>query len=210
MNWLRRFFLKLKARRIRSTGEVLPIKPPPQVAHHIPPPKKIIEAPASPKIYHDSPRSRPNLTTGERHLNPLNVKAPRQPYWKGQVDRDSRGHAVFDDLRFGIRAGIIILRSYWTVHDLQTIEQILARWAPVTDTIGSLAGAAQNDPGDYAIFVAKRVGISPRTKLDIFTTAGAIKNEAQLFILFNAMARYENHPGYIVEKPDFDGALKII
>jgi hypothetical protein len=47
---------------------------------------------------------------------------------------DSKGHAIFADPAYGVRAGILQLRSYFFKHNRRTIAEILARWAPATDS----------------------------------------------------------------------------
>jgi len=152
MKWWHRFIQRFRRKTVLKS-----------VVHHAHPVRiPLNPSPIKPEkvaVYHNSPKSRANQTTGERHKNPLNVKAPSQPYWKGQVDRDSRGHAVFDDVAFGTRAAIITLRTYWITHNLRTVAKIISRWAP-PKTIpeimpGMLPAKLKFSPAPRSIFSQK-------------------------------------------------------
>src|SRR5687768_2581771 len=97
------------------------------------------------------------MPVGLANNNYLNVKNGSDRWMDagGKPSKsDSKGHAMFSDPAYGVRAGILLLRTYFLTHNLQTILEILSRWAPVTDTIGSQPGADPNNPTEYAIFVS--------------------------------------------------------
>lgn len=148
-------------------------------------------------------------TTGTRNRNLLNVKQGADK-WKHSTGQDSRGHAIFPTYAAGIRAGIIVLRSYWTRHRRRTLRQIAERWAPVTDTIGSLAGAQPNDPGAYARFLAKRLGIGADDPLRTFHDAGTVRDPEQLFALVAAMVVYENGNHVVLPRAVFDEGMRLL
>jgi hypothetical protein len=105
---------------------------------------------------------------------------------------DAQEHAIFTNPAWGVRAGIMVLHTYFFKHNLRTIAQILARWAPETDTIGSLPGAPKNSPKEYSAFVSGQMGgISYNQTLDIFDADKTIGNLSRLRDLFSAMAGYE-------------------
>lgn len=148
------------------------------------------------------------MASGVKRNNYLNVKGKG---WRGQVGNDSRGHAIFPKPEWGIRAGIVLLRTYWFTHNLRTIAQILSRWAPVTDTIGSLPGAPKNSPREYSEFVSKRMGgISPNEKLKLFHPDRSLCDVRQLKALFEAMAAYEIGGGFDVPDQEFERALYLV
>jgi murein DD-endopeptidase MepM/ murein hydrolase activator NlpD len=152
-------------------------------------------------------------TTGIRNKNYLNIKNGPSPWMDagGKESRtDSRGHAVFTDPAYGVRAGILQLRAYFFTHNRRTIAEILARWAPATDTIGSLPGAPNNSPLEYSTFVAGRMGISYNEKLDIFNADKSIGNISRLRSLFFAMAEYEIGNGFKPPIEDFNGGLELV
>lgn len=146
-------------------------------------------------------------TVGVRHKNLLNVKGDG---WNYSLGRDARGHNIFPTFEKGLRAGIITLRTYYVKHKKRSIAAILARWAPRTDTIGSLPGAEPNAPEDYANFVAGRIGCGAYAVLDTFNEAGEIVNEDLLFELVAAMAAYENDAALKLPRDIFDGALALV
>lgn len=132
-------------------------------------------------------------TTGIRNRNLLNVKGEG---WRYSLGHDDRGHNIFPTFAKGLRAGIITLRSYWTRHQRKTIYDILARWAPETDTIGSLPGAPPNSPRKYSLFVASRMDHQPGAPLSLFHEDGSVNDAEQLYHLVAAMAAYESsEPG---------------
>jgi hypothetical protein len=164
--------------------------------------------PAQPVAVSGTAWNPPYATAGVRNKNLLNVKGTGWLYSEG---RDSRGHNIFPTYAKGLRAGIITLRTYWTKHQKRSIAAILSRWAPVTDTIGSLPGAPANSPLDYSTFVAKRMqGISPVTQLSLFHEDGRVRDADQLFALVSAMAAYENDAALVLPRAIFDEALSLV
>lgn len=151
--------------------------------------------------------------TGIKNNNYLNVKNGNDPWMDagGKPSKtDSRGHAVFSEPSYGVRAGILLLRTYYLNHGLQTILEILSRWAPVTDTVGSIAGNASNNPTEYAIFVAEKMGVGYRDKLELFNADKSIKNVGQLRGLFYAMSAFEIGGGFKVPDKDFNAGMELI
>lgn len=164
--------------------------------------------PAQPVAVSGTAWNPPYSTAGVRNKNLLNVKGTGWLYSEG---RDSRGHNIFPSYAKGLRAGIITLRTYWTKHEKRSIAAILSRWAPVTDTIGSLPGAPANSPLDYSTFVAKRMhGISPVTQLSLFHEDGRVRDANQLYQLVAAMAAYENDARLELPRAIFDEALALV
>jgi hypothetical protein len=149
-------------------------------------------------------------TLGIRNRNLLNVKQnPRNP-WKYSTGADSKGHTIFPNHAAGLRAGIINLRTYWTTHRLRTLGAICGRWAPSSDTIGSIAGNAVNRPDKYASYLARRVGVNPTDTLMLFNDQGRVRSADQLYGVVSGMAIYENHAGVILPRSVFDEALAIL
>lgn len=147
------------------------------------------------------------MTRGERNNNPLNVKQGKDK-WKGSIGTDSKGHAIFPSMGWGIRAAIITLRSYYLKHGLCNVASILSRWAPASDTIGSIPGAPPNSPKEYTEFVCRHSGLGATTNLELFSPDGEINSWATLQLLLAAMAKYENHPTFSLSDKDINFALK--
>jgi hypothetical protein len=146
-------------------------------------------------------------TAGVRNKNILNIKGEG---WLYSTGRDSRGHNIFPSHAKGLRAGILNLRAYWTRHNKRSIAAILSRWAPASDTIGSLPGAPPNSPLAYSRFVEARVGIGATAPLSIFDNTGAIRDTEQLYRLVAAMAAYENDASLVLPRAIFDEALSLV
>jgi hypothetical protein len=134
--------------------------------------------------------------TAVRHLNPGNIKRTRNP-WRGQIGSDSRGHVIFSAPELGARALAYQLRVNQNKHGLDTVAKQLARWAPTTDTIGSLPGAPPNSPREYALFVQDVTGIAPNAKLRLFKGDRPDDLE-QLVAFMSAIAEYETGRGFKV------------
>lgn len=118
-----------------------------------------------------------------KNKNPLNIKGADR--WKGKLGNDSRGHVIFSDPAFGIRAAARTIQSKW-INGKRTIRAICRDWAPASDTIGSIPGNAPNDPDAYADFVAQRSGIPPNFPLPEPTTC-----PNTMLKILEAMALYD-------------------
>ena len=68
-------------------------------------------------------------TLSRKAGNYLNVKAPSDSYWLGQKGRDAHGHAVFVSPEWSLRAGTLVLRSYYQRHGIKTIKGIVERFS---------------------------------------------------------------------------------
>jgi hypothetical protein len=149
-----------------------------------------------------------------RGNNYLNVKNNRNDPWldagEASSKTDDRGHAIFKDPAWGVRAAILTLRTYYFKHGKRTILSIINRWAPASDTIGSLAGGQPNQPNTYAATVAKWMGISATETLEIFQPNKTLGNLAQLFDLVAAMAKYEHGHDTKLSKTHFKQGLELV
>ena len=87
---------------------------------------------------------------GLRNNNPGNLRPePGDVYtWQGEIGVNE-GYLVFDMIENGIRAAYINLRSYFK-NGYNTVEKIIARWAPSED---------DNDTEAYIQFVEESTGI---------------------------------------------------
>ena len=150
-------------------------------------------------------------TVGTRNRNLMNVKQdPRNP-WKYSTGKDSKNHTIFPSYATGLRAGIINLRSYWVRHGLKTLSGITNRYAPASDTIGSVAGAKPNQPSVYATFISKRMKNWPvNSPLMLFTDSGEIRSHEQLFQMVSAIVSYENGSAVVLPRKVFDDAVALI
>ena len=69
---------------------------------------------------------------GIRNNNPGNIRGS-STQWQGQTGVDDLGFAIFDSPESGIRAMAMTLLTYQNQHGLDTISQIINRWAPPTE-----------------------------------------------------------------------------
>lgn len=74
--------------------------------------------------------------------NPFNIRYVRQNNWIGQIGQ-LRGFARFSDMEYGIRAGIVLLRSY-VGRGYNSVRTVLERYAP----------ASENDTDSYVRYVS--------------------------------------------------------
>ena len=87
---------------------------------------------------------------GIRNNNAGNIRATGNwQQWQGAIN-ENRGFIVFDEPENGLRAMARILRNYRDLYQINTIEQIINRWAP----------PSENDTQSYINSVVQKVGIA--------------------------------------------------
>lgn len=110
---------------------------------------------------------------GIRNNNPLNIRIGN--VWLGEVKENTDGEfEQFTSMLYGLRAAIVLLRRYICHYHLNSIAQIVSRWAP----------RSENYTSQYIKFVSKRVEIDDDAKID-FT------DKITICKLVEAMAYYE-------------------
>ena len=94
------------------------------------------------------------LARGIRNCNPLNIRIGNK--WKGEVPNPTdKDFEQFSCMHYGLRAGFILLRRYIERYHLDTIKEIISRWAPATE----------NATSEYVCRVSERIGISALEKI---------------------------------------------
>lgn len=94
------------------------------------------------------------LPRGIRNNNPLNIRVGSK--WRGEVENPTdRDFEQFTCMHFGLRAGFIILRRYIERYHIDTIKEIISRWAP----------SSENATAAYIGRVCERTGISALEKI---------------------------------------------
>ena len=95
------------------------------------------------------------MTRGLRNNNPLNIRLSAENRWVGKVLPNTDGKfEQFRSLKFGIRAAALLLGKYYYRYRLNTINSIVARWAPDNENhtdlyagaVCSLTGLGGNQP----------------------------------------------------------------
>lgn len=126
------------------------------------------------------------IPRGIRNNNPGNIRKSSIS-WLGKVDGVDEAFETFKDMVHGIRALIIVLRTYYTKYKLTTMNKILSRYAP----------ANENDTKAYVNAVSKKTGLKPDEVI--------IWNKTTIVKLIKAICSVEN-AGYPIDDEDFDGA----
>lgn len=120
--------------------------------------------------------ARPQGPRGIRNHNPGNIRRSADR-WQGmsaqQTDPD---YVQFDAPEWGLRALAKVLLNYQGMHRLQTLAQIIQRWAPPTE----------NNTSSYLSHVSQLTGIPPDAVLTLRQTPD------QLRTLMAAMIQHEN------------------
>lgn len=93
-------------------------------------------------------------TVSRRARSWLNVKAPSDRYWKGQCGRDKQGHAIWEAPEYSLRAGALVLRSYYLRHGISTIEGIVKRFSTCNHE-------------EYISYLCRHLGLKPDEKFNI-------------------------------------------
>ena len=110
---------------------------------------------------------------GIRNNNPLNIRIGN--VWLGEVKENTDGEfEQFTSMIYGLRAAIVLLRRYICHYHLNSIAQIVSRWAP----------SSENNTRLYINFVSERLGIANDVQIDIY-------DKVTICRLVEAMAYYE-------------------
>lgn len=99
------------------------------------------------------------MTRGERNFNPGNIR--KSPVtWLGKVTPSSDPNfEVFENAEYGIRALAKIICNYHRLYGLQTVSQIITRWAP----------SIENNTGAYIDDVANRLNVGANDALNLLS-----------------------------------------
>ncbi|ROM36918.1 structural protein P5 [Pseudomonas protegens] len=96
---------------------------------------------------------------GVRNNNPGNIDYSPSNKWNGQLGLEEGvakpRFARFDTPENGIRALGKLLQTYQRVYGLNTVSQIISRWAP----------SNENDTAAYVKSVERRIGSAPGEKI---------------------------------------------
>lgn len=112
---------------------------------------------------------------GIRNNNPGNI-INNGIEWKGLKPIQKDGvYYEFIEAKWGIRAMVVILRNYDTLHGLNTIAEIIGRWAP----------PIENDTLAYIDSVAIKMGLDPHDFIYVF-------NNKVMLELLKAIIFHEN------------------
>lgn len=110
-------------------------------------------------------------TRARANRNICNVKVlPGGELWRGQIGHDDKGHAIFSDDAYGLRAAGIVLCAYQRKHGIKTIDALVDRFC-------------EGNRDEYKNYLAKRLGIGVKQTFSI---------RERLVDLIIAMAKFES------------------
>jgi hypothetical protein len=94
---------------------------------------------------------------GIRNNNPGNIRYDGTPWLGLDMPPSDGAFCRFTDAKYGIRAMAKIIENYDKKYGLNTIGQIIFRWAP----------PVENNSGAYANAVASALRVDPNAPLDL-------------------------------------------
>lgn len=109
---------------------------------------------------------------GIRNNNPMNVTSIATQHFVGELVPDFDDFCTFDSPLHGIRAGALVLLTYFLIHDINTIRGAITRWSAT-------------DQAPYIAFVSKLAGVQADQVIDFF-------NPTILFLIVRAIIFFEN------------------
>lgn len=115
------------------------------------------------------------VARGIRCKNPGNIDKGQN--WQGlsEIQSDSR-FCTFESMVYGCRALIKLLATYHNKYNLDTVADIINRWAPPNE----------NNTDAYINSVSKALNVEPEEKLNLST------NTERYLQIAKAIARHEN------------------
>jgi hypothetical protein len=112
---------------------------------------------------------------GIRNNNPGNIRKGADK-WQGLApDQTDPAFLRFVSMAYGVRAMVKIIRNYSTRYNLNTVGEIINRWAPPTE----------NNTGAYARAVADALRVTTTARIDV-------DDAATMFSLVRAIIAHEN------------------
>lgn len=113
------------------------------------------------------------IPRGIRNNNPLNIRIGN--VWLGEVQSPTDPHfEQFISMKYGLRAGFVLMRRYIRHYHRTTLPQVISAWAP----------SSENNTTAYIDRVSQLSGILPDTQL-------AFEDEEQMVRLVDAMVVVE-------------------
>lgn len=136
-------------------------------------------------------------TRGIRNNNPANIRRTRGASWKGASPKQTDSEFVhFESMVYGVRALIVLLRTYKTKYNLTSVESIITRFAP----------ASENDTKAYISYVCSVLHCLPDYNLTL--NFHRFMYSYDLYNLCRAICKMES--GYQLELSVFQKAINIL
>lgn len=130
------------------------------------------------------------ITRGIRNNNPFNIVL-NSTHWLGSLPRDKSTDVrfvQFELMDYGLRAGIVLLRTYFKKYHLNTIRGIISRFAP----------SSENDTESYISYVCQYCSICDDDCINY--------KDDDFFRLVQAICYYESH--YLVSRDRLERVIK--
>lgn len=112
---------------------------------------------------------------GYRNNNPGNIRINEDKFQGEVIPSQDKEFKQFESMAYGYRAIFKILRNYQINYKLNTIRQMISRWAPENE----------NDTANYISFVSERSGIPADDPI-------RTDNREMMIRMVAAMSRVEN------------------
>ncbi len=112
---------------------------------------------------------------GYRNNNPGNIRINGDKFQGEVIPSQDKEFKQFESMSYGYRAIFKILRNYQINYKLNTIRQMISRWAPKNE----------NDTANYISFVSERSGIPADDPI-------RTDNRVMMIRIVAAMSRVEN------------------
>lgn len=115
---------------------------------------------------------------GVRNNNPGNIDYNKANNWKGQLPFDKSiepRFCRFENVTYGIRALMVLLRNYQRNHKIKTVSGLISRWAPNNE----------NNTRAYINGVAKEIGVPTDEVI-------SLDDKVTLINIAKAIVRHEN------------------
>lgn len=96
-----------------------------------------------------------STTRGIRNNNPFNIKRSAN-HWRGKTALNpDKVFERFTNMDYGLRAGFLLLRNGYLCKGLNTVPQIIAKYAP----------SSENDVDAYCKFIYDHSPLFPNTEI---------------------------------------------
>jgi hypothetical protein len=126
------------------------------------------------------------IPRGLYNNNPGNIrKSPTK--WLGEIDGTDDAFETFQSPELGIRAIVRILLTYQRRHGLDTIEEMIGRWAP----------PIENDTTSYVDAVARSSGVSKNKVINLYDNDLLLRIVKAIIVHENGYNPYED---WVVEE----------
>lgn len=141
-------------------------------------------------------------TRGIRNCNPANIRHGSK--WQGRRKKQTdKAFVQFVSMVWGVRALIVTLRTYVRKYELQSIREIITRWAPPADG---------NQTEAYILYVTRECPYcydSDCNYLSVLSFGRKYPSEIDnLYYLCKAMCMMESK--YLLNRELFDEAFDLI